>query len=76
MVSAIWPPMASIDPVLNVFRMFARMKGKRVEVKGNQNYSYRRGGGFQRTRLPKPISTALASKDLALSGGDALALPR
>lgn len=27
-------------PVLNVFRMFGMMLGKRVEVKGNQNYTF------------------------------------
>ena len=27
-------------PVLNVFRMFGMMSGKRVEVKGNQNYNF------------------------------------
>ncbi len=27
-------------PVLNVFRMFGMMSGKRVEVKGNQNYTF------------------------------------
>lgn len=27
-------------PVLNVFRMFGMMSGKRVEIKGNQNYNF------------------------------------
>lgn len=50
-------------PVLNVFRMFALMKGKRVEVKGNQNYNYTvlRDSSV---RGAKADIDALASKDL------------
>jgi xylan 1,4-beta-xylosidase len=50
-------------PVLNVFRMFALMKGKRVEVKGNQNYSYTAIRDSS-VRGPKADIDALASKDL------------
>jgi xylan 1,4-beta-xylosidase len=50
-------------PVLNVFRMFALMKGKRVEVKGNQNYNYTAVRDSS-VRGPKADIDALASKDL------------
>lgn len=50
-------------PVLNVFRMFALMKGKRVEVKGNQNYNYTVVRDSS-VRGAKADIDALASKDL------------
>lgn len=50
-------------PVLNVFRMFGMMKGKRVEVTGNQNYNYLMVRDSS-VRGPKADINALASKDL------------
>ncbi|WP_353480968.1 beta-xylosidase [Haliscomenobacter sp.] len=50
-------------PVLNVFRMFALMKGKRVEVKGNQNYSFTAVRDSS-VRGPKADIDGIASKDL------------
>jgi xylan 1,4-beta-xylosidase len=50
-------------PVLNVFRMFALMKGKRVEVKGNQNYNYTAVRDSS-VRGPKADIDGIVSKDL------------
>lgn len=50
-------------PVLNVFRMFGMMKGKRVEVTGNQNYNYLMVRDSS-IRGSKADINALASKDL------------
>jgi xylan 1,4-beta-xylosidase len=49
-------------PVLNVFRMFGMMSGKRVEVKGNQNYSFTMVRDSS-VRGKKADIDALASKD-------------
>jgi len=50
-------------PVLNVFRMFGMMKGKRVEVTGNQNYNYLMVRDSS-VRGAKADINALASRDL------------
>jgi xylan 1,4-beta-xylosidase len=49
-------------PVLNVFRMYGMMQGKRVEVKGNMAYDFKmvRDGSV---RGEKPDVNALAAKD-------------
>jgi len=49
-------------PVLNVFRMFGLMSGKRVAVKGNQNYSYEKIRDSSVRGTVADID-ALASKD-------------
>ena len=48
-------------PVLNVFRMYGKMTGKRVEVTGNQNYTFLQVRDSSVRR--KPDIDALASKD-------------
>jgi len=50
-------------PVLNVFRMFGLMSGKRVKVKGNQSYTYEKIRDSS-VRGPYADIDALASKDL------------
>jgi xylan 1,4-beta-xylosidase len=50
-------------PVLNVFRMFGQMSGKRVEVKGNMNYDFRMVRDSS-VRGKNADINALASKDL------------
>jgi len=49
-------------PVLNVFRMFGMMSGKRAEVKGNQNYNFTMVRDSS-VRGKKADIDALASKD-------------
>ena len=49
-------------PVLNVFRMFGMMSGKRVEVKGNQNYNFTMVRDSS-VRGKKADIDALASRD-------------
>jgi xylan 1,4-beta-xylosidase len=50
-------------PVLNVFRMFGQMSGKRVEVKGNMKYDFRMVRDSS-VRGKNADINALASKDL------------
>lgn len=50
-------------PVLNVFRMFGQMSGKRVEVKGNQKYDFKIVRDSS-VRGKYADINALASKDL------------
>ena len=48
-------------PVLNVFRMYGKMSGKRVKVSGNQNYTFWKIRDSSVRRLPD--IDALASRD-------------
>ena len=50
-------------PVLNVFRMFGQMSGKRVEVKGNQKYDFKMVRDSS-VRGKNADINALASKDV------------
>lgn len=50
-------------PVLNVFRMFGQMSGKRVEVKGNMKYDFKMVRDSS-VRGAKADINALASKDV------------
>lgn len=50
-------------PVLNVFRLFGLMSGKRVGVKGNQNFNYERVRDSS-VRGPRADIDGIASKDI------------